>query len=174
MSIYVGGVRLRLIKDNFVSMIEGSLDQLGWFDAGRMHMPVSVIGTQMDDGEKIEPNIVSVSTEIVTNLEMELGSGLEENKHTYFVDIYAENEDVGLHLAGDIYDIVRGKMPSIGRGAPDFDVLDLTQATPTVLFVCEIENVDVGRSRDWGKTFNRYWWTIGLDINDYYDNEGDV
>lgn len=174
MSVYVGGIRLRLIKDNFQAMIEDSLDQLGWFNAGRKHMPVRVVGTQFDDGEEIKPNVVGISTEIVTNLEMELGSGLEENKHTYFVDIYAENEDVGLHLAGDIYDIVRGKMPSIGRSSPYFNVLDRTQATPTTLFVCEIDNVDVGRSRDWAKGFNRYWWTIGLDVTDYYDNEDDV
>jgi hypothetical protein len=155
-------------------MVEASLDALGWMDTDRYHKPVKVTGTQIDNSIEIQPNVIGISTETSLNQEWEMGSGLEHNVWTFFLDIYAENEDVGIHLAGDLYDIIRGKMPSIGRSLPEIPIYDLTQATPTELFICEFDNVDIGRSRDWMKPFNKFWWTVGFDVSNYYDNEDDV
>lgn len=173
MTIIVGGLRRRLIKDNLELLLNDCLDSLGWFDTNRQHKPVSLVGTMVENSTEIKPNLVSISAEVVTNTEMEMGSGLEENRWTFYIDIYAENEDVGLHLAGDIYDIIRGKMSSVGRSTTEFVVLDLTQATPSELFYCDIDNIDIARSRDWTKAYSRYWWTIGLDVLDYYNSEAE-
>ena len=41
--MYVGGLRVRLIRDNILAMLEQGLTDLGWFDEGRKHKPVTLI-----------------------------------------------------------------------------------------------------------------------------------
>ena len=173
MTIYVGGRRRRLIKDNFYNLINDSLDALDWFDPSRKHKPVSVVNSQIDNSDEIKPNVVGISTEDLVSEDMELGSNLESNIWSVFVDVFAESENLGLHLAGDIYDIVRGKLPSIGRTDSSFEVLDLSAATPSSLFVCEFESIELGRNRDWAKPYNKFWWTVALEIVDFYSDEDD-
>lgn len=170
MTIYVGGKRIRLIKDNLTFAVEAALDSLGWFDAGRNHRSVQVIGEQLDPSVEITPNIVGVTIEDIDYSELEMGSDLEENRLTTFIDIFAENTAIGQHLTGDVVDFLRGKFTQIN---PEqiLEVYDLSQATPSFLFNCFYEEIEVNNSRSWDLPYNKYWWTIGVDIIDRYMND---
>ena len=164
---YVGGKRLRLIKDNFEAMLHDSLETLGWFDNDRRHQPVQLVAEKIDPQVEIKPNTIGIEVDDIRHREIELGSNLSENRWSIYVDIFAESESVGLHLTGDIYDILRGKFDqSIGR-TDIFTVYDLTQATPSSLFYCEIEDIDVSRVSAWNRPHTKYWWTILFEIVDY-------
>ena len=174
MTVVVGGVRKRLIKYSFEVMINDALDQLGWFADGRGHRDVRVIGSPVDEDTEVLPNVVSIAAEDVSSMEWELGSNLEEIRWDFYVDIYAENDAVGLHLAGDIVDVLKGKLPSIGRARPQLHVLDYQQATPVELFRCQLEEVDMAKVRNWTQPWQRYWYVVGCQVVDYYADENDV
>ena len=170
---YVGGLRARLIKDNFSNLVEDNLTSLGWFDSNRQHLPVQFITRHIEEDEEIQPNIVSVVEEDVISRPEELGSNFSSHTWTYFVDIYAENHSLGLHLATDVRDILEGRFNSIGRDRDTFVVYDLSQATPSELFVCEIEGVQMDRVRGFNKPYQKYWWTVGCAVLDEYADEDD-
>jgi hypothetical protein len=174
---YAGGVRNRLIRDNFRRMIEEALTELGWFDDNRNHLPLTIKSGPFNTSEEILPNVVGISVEDILSEELELGSILEETRHFAYVDIFAEDDPIGTQLAGDIFDIVRGKFSSLREsGIADgrLHVYDLSQATPSVIFYCSFEDFEINRNRDWDLKFNKFWWIIAVDIVDaYMDDEDD-
>ena len=171
---YAGGMRFRLIRDNFENMLRVSLADLGWFDSGRSHAPVSLVSKPVDFNVEIKPNLIGISPEDMSGTELELGSNLEELRWDYYIDVFAESDAVGLHIVGDIQDILKGKMPSIGRSRPNFSVLDLAAASPSHLFYCHLEGVEFGRQRNFGKAHMQYWWTLYVAVIDTYYDEGDA
>jgi hypothetical protein len=110
---YIGGIRARLVRDNFRRMIEESLSELGWFDDNRNHLPVTIKSGPFNTSEEILPNVVGVSIEDIQSEELELGSMLEETTHFAYVDIFAEDDPIGTQLSGDIFDIIRGKFSNL-------------------------------------------------------------
>lgn len=171
----VGGIRRRLIKHSFEMMLRNSLDQLDWFEPNRNHDPVTIISIPMDEygPEEIKPNVISIAPEGERSEYWEMGSLMEEVRWDFYIDIFAENHAIGIHLTGDVEDIIKGKMPSIGRNRPHLEVLDYQQATPTPLFVCQIENVIVERVRDWTHPLQKHWYALGFEMVDYYTDEND-
>lgn len=174
MTTPVGGQRLRLIKQNFKIMVEDSLRALGYMDDSWPLAPVTVTGQPFDPLVEIVPNKVHVSGDDIIGIEIELGSDLQENRWTFYVDIFAEKESVGISLAGDVRDILRGKMSTIGRNISDLNVLDYRQATPTHLFYVDIEDVDLQRVRQWKTPVNRNWWVVACVLIDTYDDDQDT
>lgn len=172
MTDIVGGLRRRLIKDNFYSMIYNSMDQLNWFSENLSNKPVELISEQLDAEKEIKPNKVSISAEDLNNKALEMGSTLDEYSWDIYLDIFAEDESVGIHLSGDIYDILGGKFNSIGRFDSKLDVYNLAVDGEPYLFTCEIDNIEVARVREWNKPFNKYWWVIGCTIVDSYYGDG--
>lgn len=178
MSHFVGGIRTRMIRENFQNMIHDSLDALHWFDANRQHDPLQVLsGDQILENERdqipIKPNIVAVQLGDAIDTEAELGSVLTNKDAIYFIDVYAENEAVGLHLGGDIVDILLGKFNSIGRDGPELQVMDLTQDPPVEAFWCEIEDVSMDRVQVYRREYERFYWMISCRVLDsYYGDEG--
>ena len=170
---YVGGSRQRLIKDNMKRQIESGLDALGWFDAGRPHMPVTVSADQFEPNEEIKPNAVVVVIEDFTAESMGMGQdeSLEENTINAFVEIFAEDNSIGQHLAGDVYDLMRGKFTAIDDSRA-IDVLDLG-VDDAHLFYCWYEDFEIMKNRSWDLPFNKYWWTIAVDIIDTYRDDRD-
>lgn len=173
MSTYTGGIRLRLIKDSFYQMVKDSLEARNWFAAGRRHSPVEFVRDRLDPSVQILPNKIALATDDIIGYEAELGSDLRENIWAFTLDIYAENDDLGLELAGELRDILRGKMRSIGRTTPTFSVMDYSLATPVPIFTCEIEDAEFGRINDNPKPYNKFWWRVICDVIDYYDNDED-
>ena len=173
MATPVGGLRLRLIEDSFIIMLQDSLDQLGWFDDGRDHLAVELVEEPPRWDEPTQPNKIAVMIESIDDLEAELGSNLTEERHNCYIDIYAEDDAVGKHLSNDIRDILRGKMPSIDRGYPHYGVYDLTEATPPHLFNVDIESVRWDRGRNFSEAWLRHWFVVACDLVDTYGDETD-
>jgi hypothetical protein len=170
----VGGLRRRIIKDNFYNMLYDSLSDLGWFNGSLTlsKFPVTLVAEQIDPQTEIKPNKIGISTEDLRSWNIEMGSNLEEYKWSIYIDIFAEDESTGIHLSGDIYDVISGKMESIGRTGPTLDVYDYMTDGEPYLFTCQLENIQMERVREWDKQFNKYWWVIGFELSDTYFGEG--
>lgn len=168
---YTGGLRMRLIKENFSNMMRDSLESLDWFDSPISKNPVSLISDQIDTSVEIKPNIIGISSEDLDYSEAEMGSNLTENRWNFYIDILAESEAVGLHLSGDIFDILRGKISAAGRTRPSLEVKDLLSPDLDVIFTCQLDGIVLNRVRDWERAYNKYWWVVSCDVIDtYYDD----
>jgi hypothetical protein len=169
MTVVEGGLRARLINDSVHELVRWTLVSRGWFDAGRRHAPVTLVYEAQKWDEPIEVNTVAIVGGDVTDDELELGSNLTEDRWIYYVDFFAENEAVGLDLITDLKESFRGKLPTIGRTSPRLPVYDFRQATPPVVFYCDLENVLIDRARDFPKPWLRWWYTVRVDVVDEND-----
>jgi hypothetical protein len=154
-------------------MIKNGLDALGWFDTGRRHRPINMISHPVRWDEEVPLNTLSVVSTDTTDDELELGSNAAENRHIFYIDFFGEDDSIGKHLIHDVRDILRGKLPSIGRSRPVLPVYNWSLATPVGLFNCEIENVLVDHAHDFPKPWQRHWYSARCDVVDIYENEYD-
>jgi hypothetical protein len=160
-----GGLLDRLILMSARHMVKDSLTALGWFDAGRYHEPITWLEEQVPTWEKLEANTIIVSLDTMEDEPAELGSSLTIDDHALIVDVYAKTEGLARHLAGDCRDILRGKMPSIGRTAPVLDVLDYRQATPTRVSFADIEKVHVDAGAPPGSAKLQFWRSVMCNLS---------
>lgn len=172
MIMYVGGTLHRLVTDNLFNMVHDSMSDLGWFNAGRKHQSVKMVAESVENRETVDFNTVALSDEEIDGEELELGSTLEEVRFGYFWDIYAESRAVGQHIAGDIRDILKGRFGTIGRNNSTLSVLDLTQASPSELFVAQIEDVVQDRARVYLKPYQANYYTVSCSV--FYEYESDI
>lgn len=173
MTVPVGGLRARLVRDSFYNFVREGVVARGWTDAGRKHKPYQFIAAPTDWNEEIPFNSIAVSAENVQDEEVELGSNLTDDTWTYYIDLYAESNNVGMDCAHDVRDMLRGKIPSIDRSLQAFPVLDYRMATPQTLFWCNIENVVLDRARDFPQAWRKNWFSIRCDVIDTYADELD-
>lgn len=174
MGTVAGGLRARMIKENIYNLVNDGLEDLGWFDSGRDHKSVVCRSNSFGNDEVLEPNIVVVTADDSSDRYMELGSLLTEESWLYYVDVYAENEAVGLHLAGDVKGILAGRFPtSVSRIGPDVDIYDVRvdAATPHVLFSVELDGIDLNRGRSYTSAIEEFWWSIDFVVLDEYTDE---
>ncbi len=168
----VGGLRNRLIRDSLINMITESLDALGWFDLDRQHSPISVNAEPVDNTEVVPPNTLAVADDEMSDEDLEMGSDLAEHRWSFYIDFYAEDTAIGIHVIEDIKAILQGRMPSIGRSGPRLSVKDYTD-TGDHLFYVEIEDVQVHRAHNWPKPWLKAWYSCSFDLLDDYGNEDD-
>jgi hypothetical protein len=116
-------------------------------------------------------NTLALSDEDISGDDIELGSNLAEQTWAFYVDFYAENDPIGLHLIRDVKDLLEGRMPSISRTAPILPVLDYTLATPVSVFTCQIESVKVSKAHDFPHPWLQHWYSCSFDIVDTYGDE---
>jgi hypothetical protein len=172
MSGVVGGLRARLVRESLYRMIHTSLTSLDWFNTvNRKHLPVTFNSDPVKDVNSVPLNTAALTDFDSDDDESEMGSLMTEITWRFYVDIFAESEALGLHFARDVRDILQGRMASIGRTTPDFAVYDYQQATPPVLFYCQIEGVKVDRPENFTKPYDRFWYTVRFDIKDTYTDE---
>lgn len=172
MSSYVGGKRLACIQDSFYRMVSDSMGELGWLTSvPGTRADVTILAEQINPGTEIKPNQIGISSEDLTESAWEMGSTLAENRWDIFIDIFAENEFVGVALSGDLFDILRGKMSAIGRTGTLFPVYDYVDNS--IMFNCSLENIEINRVRDWDRPYNKYWWIVACQIVDYYTDDQD-
>lgn len=169
----VGGLRARLLKESLFHMIDDSLRALGWFDDGRQHRAVTFRDHEVHDDEEIVPNMVALADENIDQLDAELGSNLSEHNWTFYVDVYAENDAIGIHLSHDIKSILEGRFNSIGRNDNFFNLVDYSSpaATPVVFGSAEIRNVTVQRAHGFTKPWQRHWYSVPLLVTDFWADE---
>ncbi len=161
-----GGLRDRLIEEAFFRLIDDSLDELGWKTAASLGTPVTVRAEPVEDDDVPPLNTVAVFADVVSGFAAELGSNLTEDRRVFWVDVYAESDQIGRHISGDIRDILRGLIPAIGRNRPHIEVLDYTLATPTSLFFVDIEDVVDDRAHGPRQPHERHWFSVRCDVVD--------
>lgn len=171
--VYVGGLRARLVKESLFNMFHDALESLDWFDSGRQHQPVTMRSFEVPDDEEIPLNTVVLIDEDANAVEIEMGSRYSEHRWTFYVDVYAESDAMGVHLAHDVKDILEGRMPTIGRSSNTFDVIDYTAdaATPIVIAYAEIDEVSVQKAHGFPKPWQRHWYSVPMLVTDFYDDE---
>lgn len=165
---YTGGIRTRLIADSVYHVVKDNLVALGWMNAGREHAPITLRTEAVPNDEDIAFNTIVISESHTLDEDAELGSNLGEVTTTFWVDFYAENEALGKQLIHDVRDILRGRIPSIGRVSQIIPVYDWSMATPALIFSCDIEDVVVDQARDFPKAWQQHWWACRFDVVDYY------
>lgn len=168
-----GGLRTRLIADSVRVTVIAALDQLGWFDPARKHRPLSYIPRPSDWSDDITPNALAISAEDVSDEDLGLG-GEVEDRIEFYLDLFAEDEAFGMHLARDIRDILLGKFPELGRSAPYIDVYDFRQPTPAPFTQVEVGDVRLDRAQGRAREWQRYWFMIRLHVLDDYADEYDA
>jgi hypothetical protein len=172
MSDIVGGLRARLIRESVFEKLRTGLTDLGWFDAGRPHSPIILESRSQNQDETIVINTVALSDENDFESGWEMGSNLTEQTWQMYVDFFAENDALGLSLIRDVRDILRGRFTSIGQDSTFFNVYDYRQATPPILFQCEIQNVDTDRAHGFLKPWLEHWYACNFEVVDAYASEG--
>lgn len=172
---YAGGIRMRLISDSFYAMIRQALIDRHWFDAGRQHQPLELARGEVSWDNPIALNTLAVSDVDIADAEIEMGSNLTEDTWTMYVDFYAESDSLGIDVAGDVRDILRGKLPSIGRGQPMLAVYDWTLDPVPLepIFYCDIQNVVLDRAHNASRPQQYHWFSIRCDLIDEYADEYD-
>ena len=176
MATFVGGLRMRLISDNFFEMVRQALEDRHWFDSGRQHEPLELVRGEVQWTDPINVNTLAISDVDINDADLEMGSNYTEDTWTMYVDFYAESDSLGLDVAGDIRDILRGKIPSIGRSRPVLQVYDLTQdpVPPDPIFYCDIEAVTMDRSHNASRVQSYHWFSISCRVVDEFGDENDV
>lgn len=163
-----GGLRARLIRDSLHSMLEDALTEIGWFDSGRTHKTVNFLDRPNSWNEQIELNSLIVTFDDDVSEEAEMGSMMTDDTYTYYIDLFAESNDLGEHLSGDIRDILRGKMEAASRTRPSLTVYDYSLATPTEAFTCQIEEVIRDKAEGYEKPWQKHWFVVRCDVVDSF------
>lgn len=171
MTVYVGGLRARLIRDSLFYMLRDGLTDLGWLTSQPSHLPITLLAEPTEADQEVPLNTIALADDDVRGEDVELGSGLAEQSWNFFVDFYAENDPIGLHLIRDVKDMLEGRIASIGRTRPILSVQDWTLATPVEVFACEIEDVRTARAHDFPHAWLRHWHTCSFTLIDTYANE---
>jgi hypothetical protein len=166
-----GGKRDRLIRDAVAGVVKDGIDSLGWLSGTRKHLPINWRDEAITETDTVVPlNTITLVSDSERDEERELGTNATEDRWSFWVDFYAENEDIGREMIGDVRDILRGKYPSIGRTAPVVLVYDPLSDPPELLFGLEIENVEPDRPpRQTQRPFEQFWFTCSFDVVDERD-----
>lgn len=177
-----GGLRTRFIADSLRLTVVAGVSALGWFDAtiydnppgSRAHHPLRYITRPLDWSEPVAPNALSISTEDVGDNPRGLGGEVEDTLRLY-VDILAEDDQVGWHLTQDVRDIVLGRYDSVGRVGPVVDVYDFRMPTPSPFTSVGVENALVDRGMSENHPWLNHWFMVRVDlVDEYYDEFGDA
>ncbi len=168
MTTVTGGLRNRLIERSLTNHIRAGMNALGWFDPGRQHQPVSLVARQHDIDEEVPLNTVAVVVDDIQDTDVEIGSNLAEHRIDIWVDVYAESDSLGAHIADDVRDMLGGRLA--GYTDPSFLVTDLTNVG---IFTVEIEELRRRRARGFPHPWQRHWFTVSGVLLDTYDGEND-
>jgi hypothetical protein len=173
MTIIVGGLRAQLIRESIYQCLHGSLSNLGWFDPGRRHKPISFPGVTETNENEIPINRIALNDEDNFGFDLEMGSTAVETRWTYWIDFYAENDSLGKHVIYDVRDILGGRMSSIGRSDASIAVYDYTIATPAEVFKVQIEDVVVDKAHDFPKPYQKHWYACRFTVVDAYHDDSE-
>lgn len=168
---YVGGLRYRLIHDSLYNMLHDALDDRGWFDVVPDRREVTFPTEPQDLTTEIQFNTIGLADGDITDDDAELGSTLGEMRWTFYLDFFAEDRSTGVDFINEVRDILKGRMPSIGRDRAVLPVYDYTLATPTVIFYCDIEDVLVDKAQNVSNSWLKNWYTCRFDLIDSYDSD---
>lgn len=165
MTIPQGGLRERLIYDSVYTMLSDALTALGWFTSQPTRADILLPHGPVDINESITYNTIAIVDLGEPAEEWELGSSLAQYRWAYNFDVFAQNDSLSRHLAGDIRAILEGKLAAASRTTPTVNILDTTVAEPyPTLFVAEFEGVSIERPQDSAKPWLAHWRTVVADL----------
>lgn len=172
MTEVTGGFRNRLIRDSVHYAIETALIGLGWFVPGRAHRPLEFIHTPKNWNEPVQPNAIAVALWPTVDDEVELGSNARTDSHIVKIEIWAESSSLMDHLAGDVVEIIRGRLG--GRTRPSIPVLNFTLATPVPIFYLDVDTDSIEVDRNAGRmerVWQTFWSTVSFEAMDTYTGD---
>lgn len=152
-----GGYLHRCVKDSFMRTVGEGLDDLGWLDVGRKHLPVVVRFDSFDTNESIQMNTVGFVDMDRDPVEFEVGNEGLEMRWSMGVDFYAENDAISLDVTGDVEAILMGHLSMIGRTRPHLLVKDYGATPVADLFYAQLEDIRTDRAMETSKPWQRYW-----------------
>lgn len=163
-----------MLIESFYRMLKTAMTDLHWFDAGRQHLPLDMPPGPIDRRTEIPYNTLTVTWETTDAEDAEMGSNAVELTHTAFVDFYAEppppdgmgGEALGKHVIGDVRSIIAGEFPDIGRSWPILEVLDYSQASPSLLFTVEFptNRLRTSKMHHYNQPWERWWYTCVVEV----------
>lgn len=171
MTVYVGGLRARLVRDSVFHCIDKLMTDLGWYAPADSHQPIRFLADPLPLDVEVPLNTMALSEDGDAPDEIELGSQLAEHNWSMFVDFYGENEALALHVVRDIADGLAGRMSSLGRFAPLIEVYDWTLATPVCIFTVQLEQIKTERAHNFPHPWLRHWYSCSFTVIDTYENE---
>lgn len=164
----VGGLRDRLLKDSFYAQVETALNTLGWLDPARRHKPINLIQKPEHWDVAVPANTVTIDFVGSSVGEWEVGSLLTSDTHIGFVEIYAENDSLGIHLAEDLRDWLRGRLQT-APVSTTFPIYDFRTPTPSTIGYMDIDGVSTARNISISQdVWVRHWYRVRCEIRDTY------
>lgn len=138
----------RHLQATMETHVEQWLTGLGWLTTDPLLVPLGALPVifQRKRPEEsllasLKPNLVTVSFGGQTDdAEEELGGRLVSQEHVMFVDVYAENEGIGLALAEDVRDLLTGRPVGTSRFVALMNQ-DVAPPTPVVDYLIELDDV---------------------------------
>ena len=160
-----GGTRYRMTLESVAQDIKAFMTAEGWFDPGREHAPIILIDEYPDDKDEVAANTLAISMGDSFSQPMELGSQAEHFSVPIFADFFAENDGLGRHLTGDIYQHV--------QTTKTFDVYDYDLATPTVEFAVSVreEVSEIRKPERAVNAWQRHWFVCAFMVEDERHNQ---
>jgi len=175
MTTIVGGLRTRYVHNSLQNMIEDALNDIGWMDPGRAHKSVTIQGQPLGADEEAQPNLIAIDLYDSDMDDAEMGSSvLTLDTYMYAIDIYAESAALGMHLAGDIRDLLKGKFSATAsRTGPTLPIYDYSLTTPAVFATGNIDTIQLEKARTYDKPHEKYYWQLFFRLEDEYGDEAD-
>lgn len=164
----VGGLRARFLHDSLTAVLENGLAGLGWFDSGRSHQPFRFLHGPHTWSVPITFNAIVVTNQTTEADEIELGSNLTANSTEITIDLYAQNDSLGVHVANDMRDLLRGRLPG-GAEREMLPILDYRLATPIPIGHATVLDVRLQRSTDQvPEEWSRHVFSLSVVLEDTY------
>ena len=160
MATLSGGKRDRMIKESMWQAVQGHLTTEGWFAGGREHSAIVLTDEYPDDNSTdVAPNTLAFSVGISGGEPAWLGDRTEDHYLTYFCDFFAEDDSVGLHLAGDIYEFL--------KSVDTLPVYDYSDVGDPEEFRVEVED-DIEKRKPANATnaWQKHWFTVSFTVRD--------
>lgn len=166
------GLRARLITDSIRSLIEDGLDALGWFDSNRSHLPIVFHAEPPAWDQALVYNTMVLSVRSRSSTFVEVGSTFIDDSTHLGIDLYVENASLGVELANDIRDVLRGRLDP-GAARATATIFDLRQPTPPEIGYVTISDVRAIRvPPEVNLAYTAHWFGVEFLVSDHY-YEGD-
>ena len=153
-----GGLRDRLVFDSIRNNVIAHLTTLGWFAGGREHTAITVVDEFPDDNDEVALNTLAFSLGDSGGVDLELGNNDESHEMTLFIDFFAEDDAVGRHLRGDIYEYLRAN-----NIQPVYDYSTDDSQFGTVEVLEDIEKRKPDRAVN---KWQKHWYVVSFSILD--------
>lgn len=160
MATLVGGKRDRMIIESVLQSAVGYLTTAGWFGPNRYHSAITVVDEFPDDNTppEVAQNTLAFSHQFSTGEDLEMGAKTETHFITFFFDFFAENDAVGRHLIGDLYEWAK-----VNETVPVYDYSDA--GDPLEFYVTmdgDMETRKPNATNNWQK----HWHVLSFTVSD--------